>query len=317
MVEGWLDAEKPDGDWVARAVVTVRVILREKDPEAGLSGEEMLKLYRDAELWEDVDAVLLDLDRVDEAIAFARSHLRQAHELTTFANALIAKGEERALTAVSLVEDFAWEVEKRDPYADAILQQWLIATYGRLGQREAALTLAEKRFMRNPDLQTWRAVREVATAKGQAPGIWTGLRAKLAAHLRARKGWSILVEAELEEGNVAAALDAYDQMASLPKANQWLGCGLGMGLIRPSLAAAAEQDFPDRAVALYCAEAEALIAARNRDGYRSAAGYLAKAKAILKRQGRGGEWTELIGTIRGEHKNLPALRDELDQRGLK
>ena len=43
------------------------------DPEAG--DDELLTAFRDAGLWADAAAMLLRLDRVDEAIAVAGRHL--------------------------------------------------------------------------------------------------------------------------------------------------------------------------------------------------------------------------------------------------
>jgi len=61
---------------------------------------------------------------------------------------------------------------------------------------------------------------------------------------------------------------------------------------------------------------EALIATQGRERYATAAGYLARVRALYQRQGQEAEWQRLITSLRERHKRLRALKDELSKAGL-
>ncbi|MBA2470065.1 MAG: hypothetical protein H0V37_11730 [Chloroflexia bacterium] len=142
MVEGWLREEQPT-DWGKRMLVEFMVMLRE---EAGLDDAQLLEVYREAELWDDVAGLLLEMGRVDEAVASAGRHLKQPHELVAFANALVGRGGEHIARALSLIDDHMWEVEGANPAHDAILQDWLAHQHSVHGRPRDALAMAERRF---------------------------------------------------------------------------------------------------------------------------------------------------------------------------
>lgn len=204
MVEEWLRDERGDG-WSQRSLTGFIILLRE---QAGLDDEELLNIYRDAELWDDVTAMMLELDRADEAMTIAVRHLTKPTALITFANALIARGGDSIGRALSLVDDRLWETEGNDVYGDVALQGWLIDQYSRHDRPKEALAFAERRFRKQPALQTYLKVRQVAGLPGQEPGVWNDLRPKLDRLLREKEAWGEVVEISLREGHVAAALDA-------------------------------------------------------------------------------------------------------------
>jgi uncharacterized Zn finger protein len=121
---------------------------------------------------------------------------------------------------------------------------------------------------------------------------------------------------------VAAALAVLKERAKKKTQADSLGAGWGYGWTSASdgpearVAAAAERDFPDAAVALYRRLADRQIEARQRPAYREAAAFLARVKAILEQNGRGDDWRTLISDLRREQKRLRALREELDALGL-
>ncbi len=71
-----------------------------------------------------------------------------------------------------------------------------------------------------------------------------------------------------------------------------------------------------RAVDLYRRLAESCIERRNRQLYRVAAGYLARAREVLSRSERDDEWVSLIAQVRDANRRRPALLEELAARGL-
>ncbi len=314
MVEGWLKDERPDG-WSKRMVTEFVVMLRE---EAGLDDAQLLEIYREAELWDDVAGILLRMDRVDEAVAIAGRHLKQPQSLIAFATALADRGGEHRARALALVDDQMWEVEGVNPVHDATIQDWLIAQYSASDRPREALAVAERRFKGQPTLRTWQMVRDAARLPGQAPEVWTDLRPKLLGQLRKQKAWTVLVDVYLDEGDVAAAIDAYGQHTEQFRKDRWYTPAWGYGAADQDmrLARAAEADYPDQAVAIYRQQAETMIGQRSRAHYKVAAEHLAQVKDILTRHNRADEWKSLIAGLRVEHKTLRALREELDALGL-
>lgn len=84
------DADPWTRSWQSRVAIGFLSLLH---GEAGLSDEERLAEYRNAELWEEAAESLLKLHRVEEAIALAARRLTAATALTAFANRLIATGD--------------------------------------------------------------------------------------------------------------------------------------------------------------------------------------------------------------------------------
>jgi uncharacterized Zn finger protein len=61
---------------------------------------------------------------------------------------------------------------------------------------------------------------------------------------------------------------------------------------------------------------ESLIRQRGRDNYAQAAAYLLQVHEAYQRLDEPQSWQALIANIREQHRNLPALRDELSRAGL-
>ncbi len=308
MVEGWLREERPS-DWGKRMVVEFQVMLRE---EAGLDDEQLLEIYREAELWDDVAGMLLQLDRVDEAVAIAARNVTAPHGFLAFANALIQRGGDHVAQAITLVDDRVWEVEGKNPVQDVQLQDWLVARLSEHQRPREALVIAERRFKAQPSMKTWQAVQSAATLTGQAPEVWRDLRPALLAQLRKQKAWSTLMEIHLEDGEVADAIDAYGKRNDQVRTDRWYTPAWSAPDQDVRLAAACEAEFPDQAVAIYRLKADRMIANRQRTSYTVAAKHLSRVKATLERHGRADEWNALITEVRTTNKTLRALREELD-----
>jgi uncharacterized Zn finger protein len=291
---------------------------------AGLYDEELLTEYRNAELWDDAAALLLRMDRVDEAIAIATRRLTAAASLTAFTDRLIATGEPRRIEqAITLIDDRLWEAEGQNARNDQALGEWLQRRYAEHGRPEKALALAHDRFRVAPDRRTYDAVKTAALLPGQPGDPWPALRPELIATLQKRGGWYGLIDIHLEEGEVAEAIAALKQAEKPSKRGKpGYDYGFGYGWAAASgeydkrVAAAAEAEFPDESIRLYRRQADRMIDHRQRPYYQEAAKYLARVKALLEANGRTEEWTALIADLRDQHKRLRALREELDALGL-
>lgn len=291
--------------------------------EDGLPREALLEEYRNAGLWDEAASLLVDLDRIDEAVGMAARHLDGATALTRFADHLQESGDpERVKRALDLVESRHWEREGKVPLDDVHYLRWLEARYAQHGQPERALETARRGFETNPDQHAYNSVRDAAARLAGAEDRWPELRAWMTAALRKKKNWGTLTDILLAEGEVGDAIGVY---------HEWQRVGAGK---RPSsleldwwysgfnherelrLAQAAEPAYPDEAIAIYRRHADRLIANRQRSSYKEAAKFLARVAAVLRGAGRGAEWDESIAALRQQHKSLRALREELDAAGL-
>lgn len=129
----------------------------------------------------------------------------------------------------------------------------------------------------------------------------------------------MLVDVYLDEGDVAAAIDAHGKHVETFRKDRWYTPAWGYGVSDQDmrLALAAEAEFPDQAVAIYRKRADGMIGQRNRASYKVAAEHLARVKETLARHDRTAEWQRLIEELRTEHKTLRALREELDALDLR
>lgn len=315
----WMQKEGAgDARWSKQAAIGFLSILA---GEAGLSDEELLTEYRNAELWEEATTMLLELGRIDEAASLAVRKLTTAMQLLPFADRLVATADPlRIEQAITLVDDRLWEQEGQNAREDEAYRQWLEYRYGLYGRPEKALELARGRFKQSPGKATYDAVKAAALLPSQSGDPWPALRKELLATLQKRKEWYALIDVYLEGGEIPSALEALDKAEKASKSGRG-GWNYGW-MISPRqyavrIAAAAEASYPDDAIRLYRQFADDQIAGRNRPAYQQAASLLSKVWQLLDKTGRGEEWPSLISELRERNKNLPALRQELDALGLR
>lgn len=312
----WMQGPGAAGDnWWRQAAIR---FLSELAGEAGLSDDELLTEYRNAELWDEAAALLLERGRLDEAIALARRHLLAPMLLLPFADQLIAtKDRQRIGAAIALVDDRLWEHEGENIREDQALREWLERRYAEHGQPEKALALARGRFKKTPNKATYDAIKTACLSSGQTAEEWPAVRQELIATLRKKGEWYALIDIFLEDGDIGEALGATDKAQKGMRATWSYGWGISPDTYIARVAAAAEQEFPDESMRLYRQLADRRIDERNRSSYRYAAGYLANVWRVLESHGRTEEWPPLIGDVRERNRSLRALREELDALGLR
>ena len=303
--------------WHNRAVIGFLALLK---GEAGLSDEDLLAEYRNAELWDDATALLLDMGRVSEAISLAARKLIAVPALTAFADRLLASGDPACVKrAIALVDDRLWEREGQNVHDDQRLREWLEKRFLEHGSPEKALELAKSRFKVSPCKATYDAVKAAALHPSQRGEPWPALRPTLITALGKSNGLYALIDIHLEEGEVADALKALAKVEQ-PGQNAQPAWGFtslpAAGSYSARVAAAAEADFPDEAVRIYQNLAERQIAQRGRPAYQTAATYLVQVMRVLEESGRAAEWQSFIADLRQRNKSLRALREELDALGL-
>jgi len=306
-----------------RGLVEFLVTLKE---HAGLDDEEMLREYRNFQLYEDMANLLLERGRIEEALDVAREHLDNPHEAMQFANKLMAIGKEQVAAGLAFIETRLREAEQaqrpsktsrpdRTVAQNHLISQylsWLGEQYRKHGMGSEALAIELRRFEAAPGQQTYADVKAAAQLRGQPAEVWQELRPSLIATLEKKGAWSSLVAIYLDEKDVRSALDTLPRTETRGANVYFDPYSWQQGNLSIRVAEAAEKDYPDEAIALYRRAAENLIAQRGRESYRQAAQYLSRVRKLYEQQQRGEEWQKVIANLRAENKSLPALKQELD-----
>lgn len=238
--------------------------------------------------------LLIERGRYDEAVAIAQKHFSDLPGLVTrFADALVEAGAGEAAER--------YVAGLQDGRGGTTYLVWLAQHAERKGDLSAAVTWWRQSLGHAPSFQTYLAIRKVAEQLNQ----WGKTRLELITELEAKEAWHILVEIALDEDEVGRALDL------LPQVKGWYSRDYEL-----RVAQAAEKDYPQEAIAIYDRRARQLINARGRGNYHEAAQLLQRAKNVYQQHHDKTLWAEYVTSLRHEHRNLPALQDELRKAGL-
>jgi uncharacterized Zn finger protein len=238
---------------------------------------------------------LVELGRVEEATEVATTQLRFS-DYNFLQSALTLEQKGYLSEAVNMVESAAAEIK------DSRLLAWLVEKYEARGNLADALGLQLRRWESRPSLSDYQILENLAESLDQ----WEMLRLKLLASLAENRHFDVLARIHLYEENWDAAWDAATSRESRYQSTY----------IQEEVAQATEQHRPQRAIKFYLSRAEQLIAQRGRKNYAVASQYLQRIRNLSKSIDRMDHWQQTIATLRENHRNLPALQDELDKAGL-
>jgi tetratricopeptide (TPR) repeat protein len=292
-VAGWVRAAIPKGgnwstDWQRRVLGGFLLKL-----EGDIDDEKFLDICRETGRLGDLVDRLLTLGRLEEAEAEARK--ANDYELLQIAGILVGHGHGKVAERLM--------VERSKTTKDLRILEWLESHYTATNKPAEALSLAQRLFKLQPRLSYYQRIRELA---GQL-GKWAKLRQELL-QMISGKEWGLLIDIYLDEGEIEVALEVL-------KHNQANIQALGASYLI-KVARAAEKPHPREAIKLYQQMAEGLIAARGRENYREACGYLRRIRGLYQRLREGEVWASYIAELRERNRNLPALKDELTVAGL-
>jgi uncharacterized Zn finger protein len=242
---------------------------------------------------------LIQLGRLDDALEVARQHLTTSGwERLQAAQALYAAGREGDALAFA---------KAGLPDNDLRLTEWVAEEYARRGDTASALELQLTRWQPRPSMQLYETLEQLAKKLGQ----WASLRPRLLAELEQGPHPTLLADIYLRDKEWDAAWAVAENVkASMPA---WTA---GWGNLRLHVAQASDKQRPEKAISVYLEASERLIQQRGRGNYQIAAGYLRRARDLLKATHRSDEWQKTIADLRQRHRNLPALQDELQKAGL-
>lgn len=277
--------------WRANAYGGLLLFLKEETSDDA----EYLRICRRSGRWQDLVRRLLELGRVEEAIAVAEK-VESDYELLHLADIFRAQGHGQ------VAEDLVWERAGRSD--DRRLEEWLKERAKEKGDWETAVRHAENHFWNRPTVADYKELKQIA----EKAGDWPQRREKILGKLKREGKHNLLTEIYLVDGDVAAALEEVKRAES----HKW---GVQRNL-QMEVARAAEESHPQQALALYRERVETLIAQRGRDNYATAARFLQRVKAIYEQLGEEEKWRAYIADVRDQKPKLPALLDELEQAGL-
>ena len=258
--------------------------------------ETYLQVCRASGRTEDLVARLLQLDRLDEALAAARA--ASDYALLRLTPHFLGYGHGEAIDALVL--------DRLSDDTDRRLVEWLKERARDRGDAGLAERLAERLFIADPSVERYAEVLALSRTLGHEAATRTSLRKRL----RSQKAYAVLTQAYLHDGEHDEALRL---IYLSEKEGSWYGRRSQMRL---TVADAVAETRPEEALQLYLDAATHLIEQRGRDNYAEAAQLLHKARTIYQRRNKHEDWTLFIDELRDTFKTLRALQDEMNKAGL-
>jgi uncharacterized Zn finger protein len=293
--ETWPPAESEHWDERELTAVRLRVL------EACGRTDAYLNLAHAAGARTSVAALLVRLERVPEAVAYARETFTEPGESLELAKMLKEAGQDEEALAIA-AEGLRFGPDDPDETgwwpsrSVALLAHWLRDHAGLMGRRDLALTAARSAFEETLSLQDYRAVET------WAGGSWKEMRTDLLAGLTAAKHAPDRAEILLEEGLIDEAVRS-------------IGDGEGHGTgddVLMRLMDAAQASHPDWVIRLAERKAARIIEAGAAGSYDRAAQWLKQAALAYDAAGRIDAWTVTIEGLIDRHRRKHKLRPLLE-----
>jgi hypothetical protein len=264
-----------------------------------IDNETFLRLCRETENFPYLIERLLTRGRDKEALVEAQQI--DTYDILEIADIFCEQGYEA--DAEHLIQERSQHSHSQE------LLQWLQKRYQDRGDNEGTLAMACRQFCTTPfgaTIERYREIHHIAEQLGQ----WTTVQPELLASVQQSHNISLQIEIALDEGQVKEALDllrSQPRPASLQN-GPYGGNTFEVGI---EVAQAAEENYPQEAIEIYQKYIETRIAWRGRDNYHIACQYLVKVRRLFQKIGKSSMWTSYVMGLRGQHNNLPALKDEM------
>ncbi len=260
----------------------LNVLNRRKDDEAFLelsarTGRHLRAVFK-----------LLDLNRVPEAVTFAKSHLTQTDEAYEIGKRLHTLNHPDHVEDAIAVGESGLNLEGRK----SLLGEWLAPLEEAQGRKTQALGAWQAAFFDHPKLDTYKAIKRLARAN------WATLQPELMKVLHKLFDQHILAEVLLFE----AQWDEAIVIANAHLDDDRLVALVADGVIdqRPAWVMKASRE-----------QAEALIELTQSKYYAEAAGWLKRMKRAHEVLGQTREWKAYLTQLKEQYKRRPALQKQL------
>jgi uncharacterized Zn finger protein len=248
---------------------------------------EYLEMARAAGLTEAYTAMLVHLDRAQEAFAYGQTHLVTPAEALTLARALCEHGEREESLQIA-EQGLALEGRKAE------LAVWLRDQAGAMGRQELALKAAEQAFYSQISLEHYRHAARLAGEQ------WETRKTALLEYARTAQTYETQgkVDVFLHEGLIDDAIAAVEPYASHTMVGQVVDVAI--------------KERPEWAIQACKKQAESIMDRGKAPYYHAAANWLAKAHQAYRVLGREEEWlayfNELLKIHGRKYTLVPLLK---------
>jgi hypothetical protein len=258
--------------------------------------DEAVELIRELGTPEQQARLLISEGNIAEALKMIKKIIVGKPGLVTgFADSLLAANAKQEALALVL-EQGSDHWNNRD---------WLAKYYRKHGTPREAVEAQMKLFLAAPNVETFKALREVSKKLGD----WDGVRADALNKLEQERKIGALIELALHEGDVARALSLLPRVKEAPP-------GWFYRDYRAEVARAAEREQPEAAINIYQQLAESAIERRSRGAYQEAVEQLKRAKKLAERVDGAVRWQGYVQHLRERYPTLRALQEELSKARL-
>ena len=232
-------------------------------------------------------AMLVKLNRLQEALDYASSYLATADEAFAFAKTL--QEHNHPQDALHMAERGLALPGQTYPLAC-----WLRDFAAVVGQPALALRAAQVAFAASPTLENYQAVERIAGTE------WPAIKRDLLKTLAARDNTSGKIDIYLHEGLAAEAIKVVDSHPYL-----------GFDELRRVVDAAGESN-PDWAIRQARKQAESIMDRGQSKYYHHAVDWLKKARQAYLAANRADEWRSYLEELIRTHARKTSLRPQLE-----
>lgn len=289
-------AQSRYGEWGVEAYES---FLMQLDALDNTDPEATIRRLREQGLYRLLFGKLLSMGRIEEAVAVITEHLTNPYERLQVLPTLTAAGHDD--TAVRLAR------ETLNSQFDDRLAYWLAERYAARGDAKALFGVRLQAMQANPNEAYYAVLKQAA----QAIGTWESVRPEIIRQLEVREEFEVLTRVYLHDQEWDMA---WDTLARQPQRSPkgWMN----WSRLDIEVAERSRHARPQKAIPVYVDYARRAIGGRNRNHYAQAARYLTVVGELYRQLGDEDAWRGLIGGIRGEFRQLPALQDELNKAKL-
>lgn len=282
---------KRAGSWERETIVQLMAARREQVGEETAANEVIHELGSPKQQ----AFLLLQEGKLEQAIAIANQNFTQLPGLVTqFADALLAKAPELA---------FQYMTQQPLERSQRGYQEWFANYHRQYSDPEMALNAQMQLFEAAPSFTAYKTLKQLADRVGH----WQQIQPQVVEVLESKKYTTLLIDIALDEQDLNAALIYLKRLPTL-----------GSNYVYwQKVAKAAEKTHPQTAIGLYQQMVAGYIAQKGRSAYQSAVPLLKEIQSLFIASGNSSDWSHYINQIYSQHKNLPALQDELRRAKLK
>lgn len=264
-----------------------------------LDDETYLRICRESGRLLDAVARLLELGRIEEALAEVQD--ASDYDVWRAADIFAAYNEDQRILPLMR--------ERAKTGKDRRVKAWLKTYAEEHNKPEDVFRWTEDLFWEHPSVERYAELKSAA----QTLGRWKETRKDILARLE-EDNRRALIQIQLHEHEHGAALKTLSELKRAQERSY--SHHYYLSNLYLTVAKAVAKTHPKEAIDLYIRKIHRLIDARGRGNYAQAAQHLLRVRNIYQRLGEDEAWHRVIRNLRTENSNLPAMQDEFNKAGL-